>query len=207
MKKLTVILLAALFFCLSPAYATTTDQNSGITWSVDGTTLTISGEGAIPDYAAPNHNFNNESTAPWYGMDIEKVIIEEGVTRIGKYAFGEMKNLKTVELPSTVAEVGCWAFAQCPITSITFSEPVYLECDVFEWCKELHSIIFESPVTLSGGSLSSCPSLTALHFPDGTTDLGVSPFYNGAMKAVWIPDSVQNGEDNTRPSSKIFLQM
>ena len=49
MKKITVIFFAALFFCLSPAYAATTEQNNGITWSVDGTTLTISGEGAMPD--------------------------------------------------------------------------------------------------------------------------------------------------------------
>lgn len=195
MKKPTVIFLAALFFCLSPAYAATTEQNSGITWSVDGTTLTISGEGAIPDYADPNNNFNNESIAPWYGMDIEKVIVEEGVTRIGQLAFLEMKNLKTVELPSTVTEVGCWAFARCPITTITFSGPVHLENNVFEGCNELYSIIFESPATLSNLSLSNCPSLTALHFPDGTTDLGWAPFYDGSMKAVWIPDSVQNGED------------
>ena len=195
MKRITAFMLAVLLCCLSPAYAADTNQSGEVTWSVDGTTLTISGDGAIPHYRTYDNNFSNNPIAPWCDMDIEKVIIQEGITHIGNSAFSKMEHLKAVELPSTITEVGPWAFALSPITSITFSGPVHLENNVFDGCNELQSIVFESTVTLSSYSLTGCPSLTAVHLPDGTTDLGWAPFYNGALKAVWIPASVQSGED------------
>ena len=91
------------------------------------------------------------------------MIIQEGITHIGNSAFSKMEHLKAVELPSTITEVGPWAFALSPITSITFSGPVHLENNVFDGCNELQSIVFESTVTLSSYSLTGCPSLTAVH--------------------------------------------
>ena len=119
MKRITAFMLAVLLCCLSPAYAADTNQSGEVTWSVDGTTLTISGDGAIPDYRTYDNNFSNNPIAPWCDMDIEKVIIQEGITHIGNSAFSKMEHLKAVELPSTITEVGPWAFALSPITSIT----------------------------------------------------------------------------------------
>lgn len=187
MKKLTVILLAALFFCLSPAYAATTEQNSGITWSVDGTTLTISGEGAIPDYADPGYNFNNEPIAPWYGMNIEKVIIEEGVTRIGDYAFFNMKSVTSVEIPGSVSSVGRYAFFDNNITQIVFPGSIHLEDSVFAGCYNLHSVTFQGPASIDALVFSENYDLTALYFPDQSASIGYWGFRSSSLKAVWIP--------------------
>jgi len=51
-----------------------------LTWSVEDGVLTISGSGPMRDYT-----YN--SSAPWSGESFESVVIEEGITSIGDYAF------------------------------------------------------------------------------------------------------------------------
>ena len=58
-----------------------------------------------------NYHFRN-NVAPW-GTDIEKVVIETGVTCIGEYAFVQRKALKSVLIPSSVTSVGTGAFYYC----------------------------------------------------------------------------------------------
>jgi hypothetical protein len=59
----------------------------------DGT-LTISAEGAIPDYSDTNH-------APWYNdrSSITRIIVENSVTGIGAYAFDDCSHLTELTLP------------------------------------------------------------------------------------------------------------
>ena len=85
------------------------DQNAGAsggttggcTWALDDDgVLTISGNGAMDDYY-----FN----APWENQ-IKSVIIENGVTGIGKLAFANCPELRTVTIPRSVTEIGSGAF-------------------------------------------------------------------------------------------------
>ena len=75
----------------------------GLTWSAYGesghVTLTISGSGAMPDY-------RTEKDCPWSAgrPEIERVVIEEGVTYLGKNSLCQMPSLKTIELPSSVTD-------------------------------------------------------------------------------------------------------
>lgn len=57
-------------------------------------TLTISGTGAMADY-------ENPSERPWdsYVEEIETIVIEDGVTTIGKYAFNYCSGLTTITIP------------------------------------------------------------------------------------------------------------
>ena len=66
--------------------------------------LTISGSGAMEDYS-------DESKTPWrtHRESIKKVIIENGVTQIGKKAFS-LKNLIDVTIPESVIKIGFIAF-------------------------------------------------------------------------------------------------
>ena len=59
----------------------------GLSWSLDGYTLTITGEGAMDD------------GCPWIEhMDhIEHVVLKGGVTKIGKEAFYKFDRLETVD--------------------------------------------------------------------------------------------------------------
>ena len=83
-------------------------DNSNLTWKLtnDGT-LTISGTGAMED-------FDYDSDAPWYKYrdDIVKIVIKEGVTSLGKYAFSStMNNATKISLPESLTDIGYHALS------------------------------------------------------------------------------------------------
>lgn len=86
---------------------------SNLTWGVDENgTLTISGTGAMTDYAY-------SPRAPWYGYRtrITAVVVEAGVTSIGSFAFNDCSHITTVTLPAELTAVANYAFDSC--TSLT----------------------------------------------------------------------------------------
>ncbi len=90
-----------------------------ITWSydADSATLTFSGSGAIPDY------HSDYDPAPWmdliYFETIECVIIEEGITAVGEFAFGGGTYAKFV-VPHSMEKVGYAAFDCASIETIFY---------------------------------------------------------------------------------------
>ena len=115
-------------------------------------TLTIRGTGAMYDYY-------NLSGRPWnsYADEIRTVVIENGVTSIGAYAFAECQGLTSIEIPASVTSIGKCAFIGCQyLTSITFAKGSQLE-----------SI---------GESAFSSSLLTSIEIPAGVTSIGESAF-------------------------------
>ena len=91
-----------------------------LNWSLSGETLTISGNGAMPNYP-------DQSRAPWSSVSnqIKYVEIEEGVTSIGDMAFRSYSNLISVNIPNTLKSIGNWTFYSCSsLSSITIPESV-----------------------------------------------------------------------------------
>ena len=107
---------------------TTTSSSSGkvtstISWKLEGSTLTISGTGAMPDYTS-RAGMPSVSAYPWYDYlsDIQTVIIEDGITTIGSYNFGGSYSLKAnypsltyVKVADTVTKVNNNAFTDCRV--------------------------------------------------------------------------------------------
>ncbi len=84
-----------------------------LTWTyVEATrTLTISGYGEMNNY-----NPYYARYAPWsknYQNELETVIIEDGVTSIGSYAFYGCSGLTSIEIPNSVTSIGNYAFRDC----------------------------------------------------------------------------------------------
>ena len=102
-----------------------------LTWTLgeDGT-LIISGTGAMKDY---DYN-NNPSPANQKKGSVKKVVIKDGVTSIGKDAFKNCSNLKSITIldsvtsitiPDSVTRIGDFAFSGCSsLTSITIPDSV-----------------------------------------------------------------------------------
>ena len=84
-----------------------------IKWTIsrDNKTITISGKGEMPDF----DNSSSGKRCPWEDKKskIDKVIIEEGVTTIGKNAFSGCIRLSEVQIPKTVKTIGTGAFYDC----------------------------------------------------------------------------------------------
>ena len=128
--------LLFVFLCVAHLHAQPWEcgypNSEDVTASLSGGTLTITGTGAMANYA--------EGTAPWYGSrnSIAAVVINENVTTIGDYAFfGFSLYFNTTTIPSTISSIGNYAFSDCKrLISVTINRaiPFSINTNVFEGC-------------------------------------------------------------------------
>src|SRR5699024_10573534 len=83
----------------------------GAQWRSSGTTLTLSGSGAV--YSGDAEGRLTSQWADDFGKTVKKIVVEEGITEIGDYAFSKMEAVESVTLPDTVTRIGDWAFEEC----------------------------------------------------------------------------------------------
>jgi len=110
-----------------------------ISWELDLSTgiMTISGEGPMTDYY-------EDIKAPWFEQreEIKELIVSEGVTTIGEYAFFKCENLGKLTLPATVDVLGYRAFGFCKaLKEVDLPEGVrIIESRCFDMCEGIEII-------------------------------------------------------------------
>ena len=167
-------------------------NGNNLTWDLTDSVLTISGTGAMK-------NWSSYSSVPWYTKrtSIKSVIIEGGVTSIGKYAFYSCSNLGSANIPDGITSIGNYAFYKCSIlTSITIPNGVTSIGDyAFYYCSKLTTIEIPSSVTSMGGDkvFYYCTSLTSVTIGDGVTSIGNETFSNcSSLTSITIGNSVKS---------------
>lgn len=88
-------------------------DGADITWTLyDDGVLEFSGNGAMKDY----RNSTDRSGWSWLMSDVKRIVINEGITTIGDYAFNngeETNNVQTVNIADSVETIGRYAFYKC----------------------------------------------------------------------------------------------
>ena len=113
-----------------------------VSWvmTADGT-LTISGTGEMAD------SDSVEAPAPWDGCQkyIKSIIIEDGVTGIGRYAFNRCMSLASVTIPDSVTSIRYGAFMMdTALTSLTIPGSVTsIENYAFYGCSHLTDMYYD----------------------------------------------------------------
>lgn len=113
MKKgyIILIMFLGLFLCTKVDAATVVESGTcgnNLTYTLDDEgLLTISGSGAMDNY------YPYWPDIPWYGKNIKKVKVEEGVSSIGSDAFCECHEMEFISLPSTLKYIYHFAFVNC----------------------------------------------------------------------------------------------
>ncbi|MBQ2733575.1 MAG: leucine-rich repeat protein [Clostridia bacterium] len=151
--------------------------NNGIKWYVfaDGT-LSLSGSGSMPRYGR-----NGAKDQPWAAHfdSIKKIIVGEGITGLGEYAFAHCTNLKEVILPSTLLDLGCGTFAFCTrLTELEIPDPVKeMGWDVFYGCRGLKNVKLSKKLSvISANAFYGCTSLRALEIPASVKSIDIRSF-------------------------------
>jgi len=159
----------------------------------DGT-LVLSGTGSTDDWGYSGYI---QMLEPWlnYEEKILKVIVEEGVNRIGDYAFSSCHKLTSVSLPSSLTIIGNGVFCCCgsltkieiPVTVMEIGQAVFAECG------KLTEVKLPSTLTkISGSMFASCTALEKVHIPETVVRIDSWAFDCCAkLKEIDIPDGVE----------------
>ena len=166
-------------------------------WYVDGNNaLTIYGTGAMYDY-----NNSNNNKAPWRNLETlpTSLVLEEGITHIGNYAFYYCSGFTgSLTIPNSVTSIGEYAFCICPglTGSLTIPNSVTSIGDkAFSGCSGFNGslTIPNSVTTIGQNAFYYCSGFTgSLTIPNSVTTIGESAFENcsGFNGELTIPNSV-----------------
>lgn len=220
-KKLLALFVAVLMLLsvapLSAFAEGTTETNDTLTWNFDEetATLTVSGEGAVPDY-----DFIGETvatTAPWYSvlMKTKKIVISEGITSVGKLSFA-FNTAKEIVMPSTLKSIGESAFAYSieieefnlpegletiairAFTACTSLKKIYIPSTVKDIDKyaflEIYSAELTDIVNLSDSAVARVADSSMLYFKDKKTAVAYAEyikhsFYFELLQNIEIMDN------------------
>ena len=165
-----------------------------LTWTLDDSgTLTISGMGKMADY-------DDTDKQPWANQrsSINKVVIGDGVTSIGDYAFALCKSLSEITIPAKVERIGEYAFYDCydhtnhsgGLKTVTFAENSCLttiEEYAFYRCMYLEKIEIPASVTSIGGhAFNSCENLKELAFAPNSQLKSIGEYAFGADPTITV---------------------
>ena len=176
--------------CVGASSGTTGD----CTWTLDDDgLLTISGNGAMADYGF---------CGPW-GDKIKNVVIESGVTAIGKEAFSGCTSLESVTIGDSVTSIGNFAFFGCTsLASVTIPDSVTsIGAGAFEVCAGLESLTVDANNTvydsrnncnavIETGSNTLIAGCKNTVIPNDVTTVGEDAFFGCTSLSAILPFAV-----------------
>lgn len=193
-----MLLSAVSFTVFAETYSGTCGE--GLTWTLDENgTLVISGKGEMENFW----------TAPWYDQrrSVNEVIINEGVTSIGEFAFQYCLPLKKISIPSTVTSINFGAFKGCELLeTITLAKNSVFEMknDCLINTKEKKLVVGTSKAVIpTDGSVTIIDDyafnfryfLKEVFIPKSVTHIGYSAFEScGSLKSVVFEESESSSE-------------
>lgn len=208
MKKfLCFILCLVIFTGLTSGISTFASEIASgvvdnIQWVLDSDgVLTISGTGKMNDWL--------ETDPDWLSVqeNITSVIIENGITYVGAYAFYDLENLKTITLGNSVESINSSAFSQCFSLEnfyVNVDNPFFTAINGNLFSSDKTELVKYAPgkpdtsysipytVTHIGNSaFSRCNNLISVHFTENITSIGDRAFSDCLeLRTAYLPDSV-----------------
>ena len=194
MKKriLSLALALCLLIALLPTAVVAEELSSGtcgenLTWLLDDNgTFVVKGKGEMDSYYSCYPEWDN------FAAQITSVVINEGVTSIGAFAFGRCTSLKSVSIPNSVSNIEIWAFEDCSsLTSATIPTNVsMISYGTFQGCDSLKSVTIPTSVkSIDSRAFDGCSSLSDVYYKGTASqwkDIDISNYRNDALNSAII---------------------
>lgn len=146
-------------------------------------TLTIAGEGEIFDYRNDSEEDPKLQQSPFNSYSVERIVIEDGITSIGRNAFTGCGNVKELIIGKDVKKIGESAFQSC-------ESLVKIEVDERNeaYCSE-NAVLFSKDKTqmLLAGTLGN-----DYQIPEGVVQIKTEAIKsNDGLESITIPASLE----------------
>lgn len=152
--------------------------------------LNIIGTGAMFAY-------ESSSDMPYYDYfsEIKEVVIDDGVTSIGNYAFSGCENITSITIPDSVKTIGEWAFDHCSsLVSVDIPDSIEsIGGNAFAYCSSLSfdGNPFPRDAEIVGDIVLAETNITEFVIPEGVTRIVDYAFANcEELTNITIPGSV-----------------
>ncbi len=163
-KTLSIVLSFCILFSVFHAFGVAAEiVSSGkcgenLTWTLDDAgTLTITGTGDMTNYEWGLSYGSVSMNTPFRYKDIKNVIIEEGVTSVGKQAF-YCCSIESITMPNSITIIGKEAFYGCSfLKNIIYSKNLYC---------------------IGEKAFYNCENLVNISLPDNVKAIEENAFYN-----------------------------
>lgn len=175
--------------CMGAVVVISGTCGGALTWKLDSKgTLTISGTGAMTDYT-------KSGVAPW-NKDYEEirfVVIENGVTTIGEYAFENCTLLESVAISDSVEKIGKYAFSGCSaLKRISLPDSIAQIGDHAFRASGLEAVKIPEGVTLLGeGMFARCPNLQTVELPSTLQTIRENAFIGSGLNKIILPENLK----------------
>ena len=201
---LSLVIIATSVFCFSSTALAdeTFELSPGITatYVTAEKKLTISGKGETDDYSL------SPFVMKTYNSEIESVVIEDGITKLGNNLFAGLINIVNVQLPETLESIGSRVFQGCPRiktlsipASVTSIAPTGLRTASESLPTQLESIIVDE------NNENYCSVDGVLYDKDMTTLISVPSSWAG--EKLEIPDTVTTFTDLAGVSCRFLKEI
>ena len=181
-RKMSILLILGLVLFIIPLTVHADAVSNGTcgenaTWVLDDAgKLTISGTGAMSDISG---------SSPWHGQSINEVVIENGISRIGNYAFyGD--SISKITIPESVSSIGKGALAYNYLSSIIVSESS-------PYFSVQQGILYNKDLTI----LIKCPETkTEISIPDSVATIGDFACIRSSLTSIVLPKNIKSIGEN-----------
>ena len=121
-------------------------------------------------------------------------------TKIGNEAFYHCASVTAIELPSTLTDIGDWAFTGSGIEKIVIPASVkYIGKGAFAKCESLTEVIFEEGsqlVSIDDYAFDGCVNLATVTIPEGVEAIGAGAFHDcESITSLKTPSTLKSIDD------------
>ena len=124
---------------------------------------------------------------------VTKVLIPNGIKRIGDFAFCWCENLTSIEMPDSLTYIDRYAFSNCKsLASVRIPDKVKnIGENAFELCLGLASVETpESVVEINNYAFNGCENLSDVKLNRGLKLIGRGAFFGTSITSIKIPNTV-----------------